>query len=198
MSERCGRCGGLLAPDAEWCGQCYAPVGSVAAEPAPADPEARPAAGSEPGWDCPSCGRTNPLEADLCASCGTSFGRLLEDPEPAPAVEPARARSLSFLFPGLGHVAAKRAADGLVRMVTFAWLLGALLALVLARREGGLGRATIFVVLYGVAAAALYAVTPVDAERVASGESPVLSTRVVGIGLGVVLLLTIVLPFVLR
>jgi hypothetical protein len=83
-------------------------------------------------------------------------------------------------------------------MVTFAWLLGALLALVLARREGGLGRATIFVVLYGVAAAALYAVTPVDAERVASGESPVLSTRVVGIGLGVVLLLTIVLPFVLR
>ncbi|HEX6261372.1 MAG TPA: hypothetical protein VF097_00850 [Actinomycetota bacterium] len=27
MSERCPRCGGLNAPDAEWCGQCFARLG---------------------------------------------------------------------------------------------------------------------------------------------------------------------------
>lgn len=201
MSARCERCGGLVTPDARWCGQCYAPIGSPAPEAELASgPDPEEGSGERPGsgWRCPSCGRQNRLEADICADCGTSFDRLLKEPDPLPAVEPAHARRLSFLFPGLGHLAARQTTHGLARIVTFAWLLGATLAVILARRGQGLGRATILVVLYGLAATVLYTVTPVDAERAASGEAPVLSSRVIGIGLGVLLLLTFALPFLLR
>ena len=191
MSARCETCGGLVAPDAEWCGQCYAPIGPAAPEPAAPDPRS-------PGWDCPACGRSNPLEADACTSCGTSFGRLLEEPDPARSMDPGRARRLSLLFPGLGHVAAGRGAEGLARMVAFAWILGAGLSVVLIRRGRGLGPGTILLVAYGLAAAALYVVTAVDAERAQAGRPPLLSSRALAVGLGGVLLVTLIVPFLLR
>ena len=49
---RCATCGGLLGPDAEWCGQCFAPV--RAAAPERASPNGSAAADLPPPPPSPS------------------------------------------------------------------------------------------------------------------------------------------------
>jgi len=188
--RRCPSCGALVADAAEWCGQCYAPLAPDAVQPAAVpsgglgEPTAGPAPiagarGGTPAWTCPVCERANPLEVDPCPVCGTPFGRLFEEPVRRPRVPPRTAAAWSLLFPGLGHWRAGRGLDALARIVLFGWVFGTLVLLLASRvGRGGLGATAGLVLLYGAGSAFVYAESLVDARRVAAGEPPLVSSRV--------------------
>lgn len=216
--SRCPNCGGLVAPDAAWCGQCLTrldrPAGSdpsveaatrtpaseagSAPERPPPGPAAVPGAaavradGDEVVWACPTCGRENPIEAAGCAACGTPFGRLLEEAPEARPVEPARLLAYSLLFPGAGHVAGGRVAEGLARAVVFGFAIGTVVAVFVARRGLGLGPFVPLVTVLVAAAAVLYGLTAADAGRLARGRPPLLTTRMLLYTATGLMLLTVV------
>lgn len=174
--RRCPHCGGLVAPDAEWCGLCLRPLRP---EPAPAPPaevgvrERR--RGAAPTWRCPACEHENPLALDACEVCGTPFARLFVEAAPARRIEPAKALAWSLVWPGLGHWRAGRRAEGFARIVLFAWTLGTVVLLLVS--GSGLGRAAPVLGLYALAALATYGLSAVDARRAAVGEGPVVGSR---------------------
>jgi hypothetical protein len=192
--HRCANCGGLLAPSAEWCGQCFAPVArpGESAQPRPADPgETRaPAAVVTPGggavevaegkatWECPVCGVRNPIEADRCPACQTPFGRLFETAEQRPRIEPRTAMLWSLALPGLGHWKVGLRADAVARMVLFVWTLGTVLVVTASRSGSGFGSSTPLFALYLGSATAIYVLSAIDAARAADGRPPVVSSRV--------------------
>lgn len=218
--DRCPRCGGLVAADAEWCGQCFAPLRGgpdpggapeTATLPAPAGravgrlsrrvPEPRP--GERPSirkiddrliWDCPACDLENPIENAACTRCGTSFGALFqEEGAGRRTLEPGRALGLSLLFPGVGHMALGRAAEGLARAVIFLWSLASLLVIVFARSGRSLGPVVGLVAVYVAVSGGLYVLTAVDARRAAVGEDPVIGSRALLYGSSGLMLLTVVI-----
>lgn len=141
-------------------------------------------------WDCPVCGQENDLDTSVCSRCGTTFGRLFEEPEPPPRTSPQRAAALSLLVPGAGHVVAGRVAEGVARAVIFAFALGMVVAILAA--GGGLGGPLVpLVVLFVGAAATLYVATAVDAYRAVRREPPVMSTRLLLIGATVLLMVAV-------
>jgi hypothetical protein len=142
-------------------------------------------------WICPRCDLENPIETQLCARCGARFESLFSQPERRPTIEPGRAARLSLLFPGAGHIAAGRSAEGVARAVIFAWAAVSVLAMLIMR--GGLrpGPLLPLVLLYLAVAAGLYAITAVDAGRAARGEPPLLSSRALLYGVGGLILLTV-------
>lgn len=186
--RRCPACGGLAAPDAEWCGQCFA---SLAPAPGGASQAGRLAATvTTPGggsvevaegkatWECAVCGDRNPIETSLCGTCRTPFARLFERPEERVRIQPRTAALWSLAFAGLGHWKAGQRPDGVARMVLFAWTLGTV-AVVLASRSGaGFGSTLSLFVLYLGAATAIYVLSAIDAYRAAEGTPPVVSSRV--------------------
>lgn len=213
-AARCPGCGGLVAPDAAWCGQCFRRLEREG--PAPGrdpDPRSTPA-GSTTGtaapaggpfevrgdrvlWDCPACGSANPIEASTCRRCGTSFARLMEHAAAEGSrTSPGRAMRLSLAFPGLGHAAAGRTAEGAARGVLFLWVLGTLVALIVVRSGRGFGPYLALVLLYALSASGLYAVTAADARRAASGEPPIVSARHLLYGVSGLMLLTVAVLFV--
>lgn len=142
-------------------------------------------------WDCPACGRENDLDIDPCPTCGTPFGRVWQEPEPPARVSRDRAMALSLLFPGIGHVAAGRVADGTARAVVFSFTIGMVAAILTA--GGSLGGPLVpLVALFVGASATLYLATAVDARRAVAKEPPVLTTRMLLIG-GAVLLIVALL-----
>lgn len=220
--RRCSNCGGLVGPEAAWCGQCLAPLD----RPAGAAPAAGPRSLSEPSgderqgpsppvgeaasgppragairaegsdvlWACPTCGRENELDATECAACGTPFARLLEEPPPRRTTSPGRLIGFSLLFPGAGHVAGGRVAEGLARAVVFTFALGTAVTVLVARWGLGLGPFVPLVAVLVLAAAVLYGLTALDAGRLAEGRPPVLTTRALLYGAtGLMLLLVGVL-----
>ncbi|HEX2025354.1 MAG TPA: hypothetical protein VHH92_03060, partial [Actinomycetota bacterium] len=152
----------------------------------------RPGAGGVV-WECPTCQGENPIDATACRSCGTPFARLLEEERRRPQVEPARAARLSLLFPGLGHAAAGRGAEGVARAVVFVYALATALTIVVMRAGDGFGPFLPLFLISAAAAVGLYAVTAVDAGRLARGEDPILSTRALLYGAVALMLLTIVI-----
>ncbi len=174
-----------MATDAGWCGQCLrrldeeAPSDAEAtAEPAPVGVRAAGAAPrGEPTWTCPTCEHVNAIALERCETCGTPFGRLFAEPETSVEIAPARALVWSIVLPGLGHWMAGRRAEGVARIVLFAWTLGTVLVLLASGIEDGLGRAGVLLGLFAVAAAVLHVVSAVDAWRIASGEEPLVGSR---------------------
>ncbi|HVM11172.1 MAG TPA: zinc ribbon domain-containing protein [Actinomycetota bacterium] len=147
-------------------------------------------------WRCPSCETPNPIEAEVCDRCGTPFRALFEEDErPAARVDPGTAFARSLLFPGLGHRAAGRGAEGLARGVVFAWLIGTVAAILIVRGDAGPGP---FLPLIGallLGALVVYAMTAVDARRAAERQKPLLTGRMLLYGSAGVMLLTIVVLF---
>lgn len=129
-------------------------------------------------WSCPQCEMENPLEASACARCGTPFRDLFQEGAPArPAVDPGRAAALSLMFPGLGHKALGRSAEGLARAVVFLWTLGMAVAILATAGGPAVGPfRPLLLILFG-AAALVYATTATDARRIARGEDPIMSSR---------------------
>lgn len=135
--------------------------------------------GGKPTWTCSVCSERNPIEATFCATCGAPFGRLLEEPTRRPEIRPQTAATWSFVWPGVGHWKAGYRADGVARIVLFAWTFGTLMVLLVARfGTGGLGPVFPLVALFLVAASAVYTVSAIDAYRLAGGDPPLVSSRV--------------------
>lgn len=177
-----------MGPDAAWCGQCYAslerrpaaearrgPTSPPAEAGVPQVPtEAGDAAGTGDGagraeatWPCPTCGTDNPIDADACATCGTSFGSLLSLTPARETASPRDALAWSLVYPGLGHQRLGLGLDGLARGILFTMTFGMALLIGL----GGISRGPIFAVfvVYLVLALSSYGLTAWEAHRVARG-----------------------------
>jgi hypothetical protein len=199
QDRRCPNCGALVSADAAWCGQCYASLDGSATQPAQAEPNqvaqgraeqgrATASVGSgstrddvvtapkaEPVWPCPVCGTRNPIEADLCSTCGTSFAQVMrEDPERLDVI-PKEALTRSLLFPGLGHRMVGRSADGLARAVLFGVTFGMALLLGFTGVRTAIAFASF--ALFLLAAIAIYAFSAYEAYRLAEGSRRLISSR---------------------
>jgi hypothetical protein len=148
-------------------------------------------------WTCPRCDLVNPIESRICTRCGARFESLFSRPEPGPRIDPGRAARLSLLFPGAGHIAAGRTADGVARAVVFGWVALTVVAILVMRGGFRPGPLLPVVLLYLAAAAVVYGVTAVDARRAVEGEPPLLTSRMLLYGVGVLILLTVGIMFLL-
>lgn len=195
--DRCPTCGALVSADADWCGQCYEPLRREADEPATAvtsssatrsrraGPIETPGGGAldigedQASWTCPVCDEANPIEASICIVCGTPFARLFAEPEqPGPSIDPERAAVWSLVFPGLGHWKLGHRADAIARFVLFGWTFGTLCVLIASRiGKGGMGPTFALFLLFASSSALVYALSALDAYRLAKGEEPVVGTR---------------------
>jgi hypothetical protein len=104
---------------------------------------------------------------------------------------------LSLLFPGVGHLAAGRGAEGLARAVVFAYALVTVITILVARLGEGLGPFLPLLLISALAGVVLYAVTAVDAGRLARGDAQVLSTRALLYGAVGLMLVTLVVLVIL-
>jgi hypothetical protein len=129
-------------------------------------------------WVCPECDMENPIEASACGRCGTHFRSLFHQGPVRPSVEPGRAAALSLVFPGLGHRALGRSAEGLARAVVFLWTIGMGLAILATAGAEGAGPFRALLLVLFAAAAIVYATTATDARRIARGEEPMMSSRI--------------------
>jgi hypothetical protein len=127
-------------------------------------------------WTCPVCQQANAIELDVCSVCGTAFAALFRQDEARPSVDPRTAFTKSLLFPGLGHRALGRGADGVARAVLFIWTFGTALLILSAGVSSG-AVAGLFSV-YLLLALAVYALTAFEAYRIAQGGEPIVSSRV--------------------
>ena len=214
--RRCPNCGALVGEGAEWCGQCFTDLRSPQSSRAQAEPRIEVPAGvtgadhpnghqpdartpvggetpvatdpSDAGWPCAACGRRNPMEASVCLSCGTPFGRGFEEPEASPSISPGSAVKWSLLYPGLGHLKAGRIADAVARAVVFTWPFLTGLLFLSAHPTGRLGLIGALGLVFLGAAALLYVAIAMDAGRVANGDEPMISNRaLLWIAAGIVL-----------
>ncbi len=200
--RRCAACGGLVSPDAEWCGQCLEPLHVPQPEPAAqSEPLATTAAAGPAGkpaavWPCAVCEHRNPIEWDVCEVCSTSFATVMRADE-APAVrgDPSVAVKWSLAYPGLGHIKLGRSAEGVARGVLFAWTLASTVVLLVAGGAIG-GPLMPLLLLFGAATVGLYAIGAVDARRLANGDVPLVNSRMLLWGAVGLLLLSAALEVV--
>jgi RNA polymerase subunit RPABC4/transcription elongation factor Spt4 len=193
--RRCPNCHALVSADAEWCGQCFTSLRPVRPEQAPPAVEAAaqasvpasvaggvpsgaPDRGDRPAptWTCPTCQHVNAIELDVCEVCGTAFAALFRQDEARPSVDPRTAFTRSLLFPGLGHRALGRGADGLARAVLFVWTFGTTLLILSAGLSSG-PVAGLFS-MYLLLSLTVYVLTAFEAYRMAQGDGPIVSSRV--------------------
>jgi hypothetical protein len=88
-------------------------------------------------------------------------------------------------------------ADGVARAVVFGWIGLTVLAMLVMRGGFRPGPLLPVLLLYVVAGTAVYGITAVDARRAAEGEPPLLSSRILLYGVGVLILLTVGIMFLL-
>jgi hypothetical protein len=142
---------------------------------APTRDDVATAPSAEPFWPCRVCGTRNPIEDDLCRTCGTSFAQVMREDEARPDVIPKEALRRSLLFPGLGHLMVGRPADGLARTVLFVVTFGMALLLGFTGVRTAIAFASFAVFL--VAALGIYAFSAFEAYRLAEGSRPLISSR---------------------
>lgn len=171
--RRCPSCRALVALDADWCGQCFT---SLAEIPQTHDEVGATSASPDAaGWPCRVCGSRNPIESDVCVTCGTPFATLMREEPERRDVAPRDAVAWSLLFPGLGHRAVGRTTDGVVRGIVFALSFGmALLLGVAGVRSGPAFAVFLLLLLTGLA---VYALSAVEAHRLASGGDLLIPSR---------------------
>jgi ribosomal protein L40E len=196
--RRCPSCGALVSADAEWCGQCFAslrepthapPAPTPSAPAVPEVPTPRPpgeAATSpvldEAVWPCSVCGARNPIQLEVCTTCGTPFAAVMRGA--GRKVDPAAARARSMLLPGAGHTMLGYSLDGFARSALFVIALAlAILLLVATPRSGP---ALLAIVLTMGLAIAVYALSLVEIpELAARGRLLVPSKILLWVGVGV-------------
>jgi hypothetical protein len=106
-----------------------------------------------------------------------------------PDVEPGAALRRSLLFPGLGHALVGRGTDGMARGVLFAVTIGIALLLGLSAASSGAIAASFVVFL--LAAIAVYAMSAIEAYRLAEGGDLLVPTQMLVWALLVVVFLGI-------
>jgi hypothetical protein len=220
--RRCPNCGAVALSDAQWCWRCYQPLPTPEPEPEPepaseAAPQvpARPDEGQgsndastrSPGeppappakslsWPCAACGHENGIELEVCERCGTSFAALMRTDDKLPDVPPPRAFRRSLIYPGLGHAMVGRSLDGIARGALFAMLLMMTVIVLLSGSSSGLDYAVLG--LFIVMCLLVYLETAWEAYRLASGDAPLISSRMLlWIATGVILGSSAILAYTL-
>jgi len=139
-------------------------------------PVAVPGAPPTAMWPCPVCDARNPIELDLCATCGASFASLMRQETARERVDPRVAFRRSLMFPGLGHrMIPGREVDGFARGVLFAMLLIATLMLGFSGVRAG--AVQFLFLMYLLASVLVYVLTAFEASRLAEGGEPLVSSR---------------------
>ena len=176
---RCPTCGASNPAHAGWCGQCLTrfdagedhngsgpPLVDVVIE----EPDIRQSAAG-PVWRCPACEERNPIEATMCARCGTPFASLFRESRSAnPRRAPGKALALSCVLPGLGHWAAGKTGAGIARVILYAWTLGiSVLLFVRPPAAGGTG-VRMVAITFAVAAAAVWLLALLETMRLTEGD----------------------------
>lgn len=193
---RCPACGARNGEAATWCTQCYAdlrtsgatggePVGPVTGVSDRGSRDVRTVDG-EVEWRCSTCGSWTPLASGRCATCDAPRRGFGEVAPPPVLGSDMRGRLLlaSLLFPGLGHLVARRVGTGVARLVLAgSWLVGALVVVVGA--GGGAGRIPAVPLLLGVAV--LWVGSARDAVALVDGGRELLRPRVLSWLTGAVL-----------
>jgi hypothetical protein len=213
----------MLGPEAMWCGQCHLDFRRrrrVPTPPAPPRPDVVAAARAEGNeafsvwvgqpavkeadlpsagaWPCPACGFQNAMSLDACGICATPFAKLFEEKKhhQAPVI-PSQAAVASLFFPGLGHIRCGRLGEGIARAVLFVWALGTAVLLTATHPPSGAGPLRAVAGLFFTAAAAVYVFSAVDSARVADGQPPVLSPKVLLYGSAGLVVMSVVSLFML-
>jgi RNA polymerase subunit RPABC4/transcription elongation factor Spt4 len=176
-ARRCRSCGALATADADWCGQCFAPLREPEAPP-PAhtprpvettatSPEAVREATKVPTWPCATCGERNAIELDVCPVCGSSFASLMRQDERPREVDPKDALVRSLIFPGLGHRLCGYPLDGLARGVLFGMI--AVMAFLVGLSGTRSTSLKLMFLLFCVLAALVYVGSAYEAYGLAAG-----------------------------
>lgn len=144
---------------------------------APEAPTDRDGAAGDPlgGWPCRTCGGRNPIDADACVTCGTPFAAMMREEPERRDVAPKDAVAWSLLFPGLGHRAVGRPADGVARGIVFVLTFGMAVLLGIAGVRSGPAFG-VFVLLL-VAGVGTYVFAAVESWRLASGGDLLIASR---------------------
>jgi hypothetical protein len=142
---RCPTCEARNAAGADWCTQCFAPLGGATLPPeveaatSPATPRDVRTVGDEVEWRCARCRSWVPLLAEVCTTCGgprTGFGDPVRRPGPEPR-DRGRLVAASVVLPGLGHLLAGRVGTGVARLLLgLSWAAG---GVAIARSAGAAG-----------------------------------------------------------
>jgi hypothetical protein len=199
--HRCPNCGALAVAGAEWCWRCFQRLAALEPPPeAEAEAEApgteqglepgvpaRPDLGDDPdaphprapakvlAWPCAACGHENGIELEVCERCGTSFAALMKSDEKPPNVPPQLAFRRSLIYPGLGHAMVGRSLDGIARGALFAMLLMMMIIFLLSGVSGTLG--WVVLALFVAMCLVVYLETAWEAYRLASGDPPLITSR---------------------
>ena len=118
-------------------------------------------------WQCLACDTVNPLEAQLCSVCGTSFADTIRPKPQRPERDPNMAALFSLFWPGAGHMYVGSWSQGIARAIISAWVLS---VVAISALSGSGGRTTMVAVTFGVVATGLWLVGAHDAYREARGE----------------------------
>ena len=206
--RRCPECDAVATESAEWCWRCYQPL----RPPEPAAPiTTEPSTDPSPdlpkrpdldhdkkplAWPCAACGHENGIELEVCEKCGTSFAALMRADEKSPDVPPPAAFRRSLIFPGMGHAMVGRSLDGIARGALFTMLLMMTGIVLLSGFSGALGWTVLG--LFVAMCLIVYLETAWEAYRLADGEAPLISSRMLlWVATGVILGSSAILAYTL-
>ncbi len=119
-------------------------------------------------WTCTACDNANPLEAQVCSVCGTSFAETLRPKTERPQRDPNMAALLSLFLPGAGHAYLGLWGQAVARGVISLWVV---MVIVVSLLAAGKGSSTLVAVVFGAVGTVLWAVGAHDAFREARAES---------------------------
>ncbi len=133
------------------------------------------------GWTCPVCQTINVVEADVCASCGSSLFESLKRSETIAKRQTFEGKNaytaagLSFL-PGLGHFYLGLVGEGVIRIILFAWWFS--FAMILPDRAGPMAGVRLILL---IASFALIVISAIDSYRSVEepGAAPILNRMVI-------------------
>ena len=140
-------------------------------------------------WQCSRCDNENPLDAQICAVCGTTFADSLRPPAERPNVDPNSIAMYSLFFPGAGHWKLGQKGAAVARAILSTWVAGVALVAAIAG-------STLMAAAFGLATFALWTLAAHDAYREASGDASrvILKNRVfVYVVLGLLMLMMVML-----
>lgn len=186
---RCPSCGAGNPSDAAWCGQCHRRFGGpepesrssgARATASPSDatahsPFGHPSIAKRGGvavWMCPACDAENPLEATVCARCGSNFAAFFAGPKPvvAPRSSANAAVYASAVLPGAGHWIFRMTGQAIARALIYVWTIG--IAILLLARPPAAARALVRGVgaIFALAGAAVWLLSMLETLRIREGD----------------------------
>jgi len=126
-----------------------------------------PAGAEAVTWTCRLCENPNPLSANTCEVCGSTFADTMRPASPRASGDPNQAALYSLFWPGAGHAHIGQWGQAVARAIMSAWVLLVTAFLLFGASGGG---SKIFAAVFGLVATALWLAAAHDAFREASGQ----------------------------